>query len=424
MSLQAGRLLTYLLVTCVYVCRGLHLTFERTPDNQFCALLLCDEDVSQSDEEISYLTELSIYNTTLAQPAVKLASVSIFEHGLYVDPHKFNVINGTGSISSSEGHLALSFQDVADCLLGTFLCQMDFVTVSGQPGTTTKSTISGDNGDCSLLEKLLTSRLDNLTLENTALGSNVTQLSGENLNLQSKVTQLSEEKLVLQSSLENATKRIAELEALVNASINKPKVPGCFKGMPSTTSRHKFLLWDRMFALCDTETDGGGWIIIQRRTKGDVDFYKGWADYKNGFGTPSSDFWIGLDVIHNLTSQGFSELRFDLQDSGTNYFEHYSQFTVADELSKYRLSVGEYNGTAGDSLTYHNGQMFTTYDSDNDDDASNCAVGYHGAWWYGDCYDSNLNGQWGVDSHEGVTWNTLTGYMRSLNSIEMKVRQE
>ncbi|BFZ04533.1 hypothetical protein BsWGS_07572 [Bradybaena similaris] len=414
MSLQVGGFLTFLLVTCVYVCRGLHLTFDRTPDKEFCAQLLCDEDVSQSDNEILYLTELSIYNTTVAQQAVKLASVSIFKDGLYVDLSKLNVINGTGSISSSEGHLALSFQDVADCLHGTFLCQLDFVMVSGQPGTTTASTISGDSGDCALLEKLLTARLDNLTLENTVLEGDVT-------HLQSKINQLSEEKLILQRSLENATQRIAMLEGLE---------PVCFKGMLSATSRQEFfLLWGRVPALCDTETDGGGWIIIQRRTKGDVDFYRGWADYKSGFGTPNSDFWIGLDVIHNLTAQGYTELRFDMQYNGTSYFALYSHFTVADELSKYRLSVGEYKGTAGDSFNYHSGSLFSTYDSDNDVYTDNCASYNHGAWWYENCYTSNLNGHWGVDSHEGITWNgltysDLTQNWRSLNSIEMKVRQE
>ncbi|BFZ04530.1 hypothetical protein BsWGS_07569 [Bradybaena similaris] len=479
MSLQVGRLLTYLLVTCVYVCRGLHLTFDRTPDNQFCALLRCGEKVSQSDTEISHLNELSVYNITLAQQTIRLASVSISKHGLYVDTSKCRTINGTGNISSREGHLALSFQDVADCLHGTFLCQLDFVTVNGQPGTTTVSTISGDSGDCLLLGKLLTERLDNLKIENIALKvnvtqllseklklqSNVTQLLGEKLDLQSNVTQLLGEKLdlqsnitqllgekldlksnvtqlldekldlqskanYLQSSLENVTQRNAVLEALVNASINNPEVPrcSCLKGMQSVlsnlSSQEFFLLWCRVPTLCDTETDGGGWVIIQRRTKGDEQFYRGWTDYKNGFGSPDSDFWIGLNVIHNLTTKGYTELRFDMHYNGKKYFAQYSHFTVADEHSKYRLSVGEYNGTAGDSFTHHSGNMFSTHDNDNDVGLMNCALTFHGAWWYKSCYQSNLNGHWGSDSDAGVNWNALTDSERSLSFIEMKVRQE
>ena len=31
-------------------------------------------------------------------------------------------------------------------------------------------------------------------------------------------------------------------------------------------------------------------------------FQKGWADYKAGFGEIGSDYWIGLDLLHNMTS--------------------------------------------------------------------------------------------------------------------------
>lgn len=34
--------------------------------------------------------------------------------------------------------------------------------------------------------------------------------------------------------------------------------------------------------------------IIQQRFDGSVDFYRNWTDYKAGFGSIDSEFWIGM----------------------------------------------------------------------------------------------------------------------------------
>lgn len=43
--------------------------------------------------------------------------------------------------------------------------------------------------------------------------------------------------------------------------------------------------------LCDAQTAGPGWTVIQQRLNGDEDFYKNWADYKNGFGNLNGEFF-------------------------------------------------------------------------------------------------------------------------------------
>jgi len=86
-----------------------------------------------------------------------------------------------------------------------------------------------------------------------------------------------------------------------------------------------------------------------------------------------------------------------------------------------------YSGTAGDSLSYQRGQPFSTKDQDNDSWSSNCAVSFKGAWWYGACHDTNLNGlyhhgQHSSSSADGVSWLLWKGQHYSAKRAEMKIR--
>jgi len=95
---------------------------------------------------------------------------------------------------------------------------------------------------------------------------------------------------------------------------------------------------------CDQTTAGGGWTIFQKRVDGSVDFYRGWADYKNGFGNLNGEFWLGLDKIHRLTKTK-NRLRVDLEDTaGKTAYAEYDMFSVTSERSKYKLSLGTYAG--------------------------------------------------------------------------------
>ncbi|KAM7144069.1 ficolin-2-like isoform 5-T5 [Macrochelys suwanniensis] len=180
--------------------------------------------------------------------------------------------------------------------------------------------------------------------------------------------------------------------------------------------------------LCDMDTDGGGWIVFQRRVDGTMDFYRDWNSYKRGFGSQLSEFWLGNDNIHLLTSLGTNELRVDLRDFDNNYlFATFGSFKIAGETEKYKLILGAFvNSTAGDSLTIHNNMPFTTQDRDNDQYSGNCATSFKGAWWYKDCHWSNLNGLYLRGSHEsyadGVNWKTGRGHKYSYKMAEMKFR--
>lgn len=58
--------------------------------------------------------------------------------------------------------------------------------------------------------------------------------------------------------------------------------------------------------------------------------------------------------------------------------------------------------SAGDSMTYHHGRPFSTYDHDNDIAVTNCALSYKGAFWYKNCHRVNLMGRYGDNSHSKV----------------------
>ncbi|KAK3720500.1 hypothetical protein RRG08_058388 [Elysia crispata] len=178
--------------------------------------------------------------------------------------------------------------------------------------------------------------------------------------------------------------------------------------------------------LCDTHTDGGGWIIFQRRATGDVEFYRDWTAYKTGFGALTGDFWLGNDAIHALTDQHPYELRLRMRHKGQEIFAGYSSFRIEDEVNKYKIRLGTFTGptATGDGFTYSNNMAFTTFDRDNDIHKTvNCAVNEHGAWWYKGCHGANLNGGWGVKTTKGASWNSGSGGWLFLSFTEMKIRR-
>jgi len=173
-------------------------------------------------------------------------------------------------------------------------------------------------------------------------------------------------------------------------------------------------------------TDGGGWTVFQRRQDGSVDFYLGWNDYKSGFGQLAAEFWLGNDKIHRLTASSPSSLRVELEDwDGVRVYAKYGRFDVGDEQAQYRLEVGSYSGTPGDSLiSEHNNMAFSTKDRDNDRYSKNCAVEFTGAWWYNSCFISNLNGQYLGKKYDwkGLRWYYYKRNNLSFKSTEMKLR--
>uniref|UniRef100_A0A3Q0QYU4 Fibrinogen C-terminal domain-containing protein n=1 Tax=Amphilophus citrinellus TaxID=61819 RepID=A0A3Q0QYU4_AMPCI len=150
---------------------------------------------------------------------------------------------------------------------------------------------------------------------------------------------------------------------------------------------------------CDMETDGGGWMVFQRRKDGAVNFFRGWKEYTEGFGDQNGEFWLGLESIHNLTAMTRMSLRVDLRIGEESAFAQYSTFEVAKR--NYVLTMGGYSSTV--TLSYHNNRIFSTKDRDLAFFITRCAVSYRGGWWYKNCHEANLNSLYGINTKHQVT---------------------
>ncbi|XP_033979427.1 tenascin-like isoform X1 [Trematomus bernacchii] len=174
---------------------------------------------------------------------------------------------------------------------------------------------------------------------------------------------------------------------------------------------------------CDMTTDGGGWMVFLRRQNGNLEFFRNWKNYTAGFGNMSDEFWLGLSNLHKITNSGHYELRVDMRDEGESAYAQYDKFTIAEPRTRYKVYLGAYSGTAGDSMTYHQGRPFSTYDNDNDIAVTNCALSYKGAFWYKNCHRVNLMGKYGDLSHsKGINWFHWKGHEHSIEFAEMKIR--
>ena len=65
-------------------------------------------------------------------------------------------------------------------------------------------------------------------------------------------------------------------------------------------------------------------------------------------------FLLGNSNLHHITSQGYYDLKIDMEDfEGNTRFALYKNLSVSSEDDSFRLSIGEYSGDAGIVKTLH-----------------------------------------------------------------------
>nr|KAG5711295.1 hypothetical protein BaRGS_005992 [Batillaria attramentaria] len=164
-------------------------------------------------------------------------------------------------------------------------------------------------------------------------------------------------------------------------------------------------------AYCTTPKYGR--TYISKRHSANPLFNRSWHEYRNGFGDPAGNYWIGLENLYLLTNSG---LRYSFKmeprlENKTFYQHYYNNFKLGPESDKYRLhydSTGtNVKKSAGDCLALSLGAPFSTYDADNDGDVTvNCAQRHQSGWWFpeGDCSLTKCNPHGVLVQSPGALW--------------------
>ena len=171
-------------------------------------------------------------------------------------------------------------------------------------------------------------------------------------------------------------------------------------------------------------------VTIVRRFDGSVNFHTpDWSDYRSGFGNDTGELWVGLDILHNLTSTCSYGLHVTMKDfSNHTFWSEYSHFSVGPESDNCRVRLSGYNAasTAGDGLATEDGMEFSTGDRDNDMwSAGACAVTTTGGWWYRNCSLSKPTGKYywtPQTSDNGIIWTTVYNSSYVFKSMELIIK--
>ncbi|XP_059158305.1 fibrinogen beta chain-like isoform X2 [Physella acuta] len=463
------RLLTYICVvavTCIPSgCLEFHIdrTSPRVP-GAFCAMLSCQENLA-SDPVTYSLVNMSIYRES--RDRMLLASLTEVEDQLRHQGHTGVKVNG--SIGKSSADMEVLMSVTSYCQDTAFVCQVMFADDKGQIGVREKvvppSTrkISANNKDGVTDTQTITTtsqesrsltraidqrrrrsseqlRIDPSVKRNTSLPDDEedkkkTDTFNQTPQIELKTIEEQNRRLVeVQNMLQILDKKLGISKNKVFTSdvnelgrfiewpfslaefVSQPKQIKCERNMNFEYPKMILVqLGNGKVVLCDTKTDGGGWIVMQRRIIGDVDFNRGWHDYKHGFGSYNGDFWLGNELVSSLTSEGHFELRVEMKFNHDDYVAVYDGFKVEGENLWYKLRVGgPTEFSFDDYFDYYREREFYTYDRDG---VSRCATRHKGGWWNEYCHGINPNGPWNT-----ITWYILHEHVQ-LSRIEFKFRR-
>ena len=134
-----------------------------------------------------------------------------------------------------------------------------------------------------------------------------------------------------------------------------------------------------------------------------------------GFGQVGSDYWLGLEKLHQLTTGANYKVRIEVHTISTNEVRwlQMNVFSVASEAQLYKLTWSGQTGSEWmmiDADTVHNGMVFSTEDNNNNVGCTkNCPKLLGGGWWFNCCFQIcivctlSFNGCTTADIQNGFT---------------------
>ena len=121
-------------------------------------------------------------------------------------------------------------------------------------------------------------------------------------------------------------------------------------------------------------------ILFASRENSKFDFFnRSLEEYEDGFTDGQFNFWLGLDVLHKITSSNDLKLKIvAISQTKLKYVEEYSLIKVANSSDNYRLILGKLVSGKNGHFAYYNNTQFSAYDAGD----SLLALKYLAGFWH------------------------------------------
>ncbi|ESP00161.1 hypothetical protein LOTGIDRAFT_173396 [Lottia gigantea] len=145
-------------------------------------------------------------------------------------------------------------------------------------------------------------------------------------------------------------------------------------------------------------------------------FNKSWAEYRDGFGSLLSGYWLGLQKLYLLVNEPGRNASFQVvvRNSLLTCVNLYSELRITDEDDGFRISLGRLSNVTDMSSCQEGmrqtnleaeGQPFSTYDRYNG--SYNCPEVMQSGWWFAEnslCTSTNVNGDFKFSGRSSISW--------------------